>query len=143
MVLNSSASSIVTYRAGHVQRFHIRSHLSHNNDAGEGSPVRHGNKPSRRGSPAVLLLADLFHPVDILAVDSLLDGSVRHARGGRRAVPVFHARRDPHDITWPDLLLRAAPLLHPPEPGGDNQDLTHGMGVPARASAGLERDVPA
>src|SRR4051812_13601370 len=50
-------------------------------------------------SSAILVVADLLHPVDILAVDSLLDGDVRHARGGRSTVPVFHARPDPDDIT--------------------------------------------
>ena len=45
---------------------------------------RDGDLRSRSSAP-VLLVADLLHPVDRLAVEPLLDGDVAHRRGRRRA----------------------------------------------------------
>ena len=60
---------------------------------------------SGRSRP-VLRVADLFHPVDGLAVEPLLDGDVRH-RGRRRCpVPVLLAGRKPDaavELTANDL----------------------------------------
>ena len=56
-----------------------------------------------RTSPAVLLVCNLLHPVDDLAVVLLLDGNVRHGRGGRRAVPMLFSRREPDHIAGVDL----------------------------------------
>jgi len=51
----------------------------------------------------VLLLADLFHPLDDFTVERFLNADMRHTRGGRGAVPVLPTRRDPDHITSPDF----------------------------------------
>src|SRR6185437_10336121 len=56
------------------------------------------------GSRTVLLIADMFHPVNNLAILLLLDGDVGHARRQRCAVPMLFGWREPDDITGPDLL---------------------------------------
>jgi hypothetical protein len=43
-------------------------------------------------SPAVLFVADLFHPVDGLPIELFLDGGVRHGRGQRSTMPMLLAR---------------------------------------------------
>jgi hypothetical protein len=91
-------------------------------------------------SSAVLLVANLFHPLNVLPVNLLLNGYMRHTIGGGRAMPVFHARRCPYDITRLDLLLFTTLLLHPACAGSHDQGLAERMRVPCRASAGLERD---
>src|SRR3954467_14351509 len=87
---------------------------------------------------AILFVANLLQPVDVLAVDGLLDGDVGHGGGGRRAVPVLNAWRKPDHVARPDLLLRAAPLLHPAEARHDDKGLSDRVCVPSRARAGLE-----
>src|SRR5215210_7871526 len=82
---------------------------------------------------AILLVADLLQPIHVLAVDGLLDGDVCHGGGGRRAVPVLDARREPDHVAGPDLLLRAAPLLYPPEARRDDEGLSDRVRVPSRA----------
>jgi hypothetical protein len=57
---------------------------------------------------AVLFVGDLLHPVDDLAVEFFLNGDMRHGGGGRSAVPVFFAGREPHNVAGPDLLDRSA-----------------------------------
>src|SRR5258708_4854575 len=52
--------------------------------------------------PSVLLVAGLFHPVDHLAIDMLLDRDMGHGRRRRRTMPVLHARRKPDDVARPD-----------------------------------------
>src|SRR5690349_5280275 len=91
-------------------------------------------------SGPVLLFADLFHPVDGLAVERLGDRDVRHRRGGRGAVPVLLARLEPHHIARPDRLDRSALALYPAAAEGDDQRLAERMGVPRRARTGLEGD---
>jgi hypothetical protein len=68
----------------------------------------------------VLLIADMFHPVNNLAILLLLDGDVRHARRRRSAVPMLFAWREPDDITGPDLLDWSTFALSPPAPGSDD-----------------------
>jgi hypothetical protein len=92
---------------------------------------------------AVLLVADLFHPPNVLPVNLLLNGDMRHTIGGGRTMPMFHARRYPYDITRLDLLLFTTLLLHPACAGSHDQGLTERMGMPGRAGAGLKRDVRA
>src|SRR5947208_11470210 len=89
--------------------------------------------------PLVLLVGDLLHPVDNLAVELLLDGDMRHGRGGRCAMPMLFARRAPDHIAGPDDLDRAAPALHEAAARRDDERLTQGMRVPVAARAWLER----
>src|SRR5689334_17837932 len=52
---------------------------------------------------AVLLVGDVFEPIDGFAIELLLHGDVRHRRGWRRAMPVLFAGANPHDVTGPNL----------------------------------------
>ena len=87
-------------------------------------------------SLAVLFVADLFHPIDSLAVERFLDGDVRHGRGWRGAVPMLFARRKPDNIAGTNLLDRAALALGAAATGDDNQSLTERMGMPCGAGPG-------
>jgi hypothetical protein len=62
----------------------------------------------------ILFVADLFHPLDNLAVELFLNGDVRHGRGRCSPMPVLLAGRKPDHITGPDLLDRSAVALKPP-----------------------------
>jgi hypothetical protein len=95
------------------------------------------------GSGAVLRVADVFQPIDHLAVKRFRNRNVRHRCGRRRAVPVLLARREPDDVAGPDLLDRAALMLREPAAGCHNQCLPQGMRVPGGARAGLECDAGA
>jgi DNA topoisomerase I-like protein len=88
----------------------------------------------------VLLVADLLHPIDGLAVEGFRDRDVRHRASRCGAVPVLLAGCKPDDVARPDLLDRPSLALHPAEAEGDEQGLTERMGVPGRASAGFESD---
>lgn len=46
-------------------------------------------------SRAILVVADLFHPVHDLAVEIFLNGDMRHRCGWRRATPMLLTRREP------------------------------------------------
>src|SRR5258706_8266442 len=98
-------------------------------------------KPS--SSAGVLLVADLLHPLDDLAVEPLLDRDVGHGRGRSRAVPVLLAGREPDHVTGSDLLDRASPPLRHAAARHDDQRLPQRMGVPGGSSARLERDAGA
>ena len=63
------------------------------------------------GSSPILFVVNLFHPVDHLAVQRFGDGDVGHGCAGGGAVPMLHARRNPHDIARLYFLGRLAPLL--------------------------------
>jgi hypothetical protein len=104
--------------------------------------LSHGRRPpgSSSVSSAVLLVADLFHPINVLTVNLLLNGGVRHTIGGDRTMPVFHPRRFPYHIARLDFLLFTTLLLHPASTGRYDQDLAERMGMPGRAGTGLERD---
>ena len=91
-------------------------------------------------SLAVLLVADLFHPLDHFAVELFLNGDMRHTGGCRGSMPVFLTRRDPDNITLPDFLNWTAPLLNPACASGHDQNLAQRVGMPCCPSAGLERD---
>ena len=52
----------------------------------------------RRDLFAVLLVADVLHPVDDLAVLRFLNGDMRHRIDRRGAVPMFFAGRKPDDV---------------------------------------------
>src|SRR5712692_155008 len=97
--------------------------------------------PPRSG--LVLFVADLFHPVDGLAVETFLNGDVRHGRGGRGAVPMLLTRREPDHVPRPNFLDRTAPALYPAEALRQDQGLAQRVAVPCGPSAGLERDTGA
>ena len=91
------------------------------------------------GLPAVLLVCDLFHPIDNLAVElPLLDGDVRHGRGCRGAMPVLLVRREPDHIAGMNLLHRSAFALSPATAGGDDEGLTERVGMPCGSRARFE-----
>jgi hypothetical protein len=94
-------------------------------------------------SGVVLRVADVFHPVDDLAVERFRNRDVRHRCGRRRAVPVLLARREPNDIARLDLLDWPALALREAAAGRHDQRLSERMRVPGRARAGLERDAGA
>jgi hypothetical protein len=94
--------------------------------------------PKRVRLLPVLLVADLFHPVNDLAVELFLYGDVRHARGRRSAVPVLLAGRERDHITRPDLLDRTAFALSPAEARGHDERLPERMRMPCSSCTGFE-----
>src|SRR5882724_6077939 len=89
----------------------------------------------------VLFVADLFHPIDVLAVERFCNCDMRH-RGRRcRAVPMLLTGRKPHDVSGPDFLDGSAFGLHPAKTSRDNQRLTERMGVPHGSGTGLESNL--
>jgi hypothetical protein len=64
-------------------------------------------------SAPVLLVADLFQPIDVLAVLKFRNGDVRHRGRRRRSMPMLQSRRKPDDIAGPDFLDRSALGLDP------------------------------
>ena len=78
----------------------------------------------------VLIVIHLFHPIDRLAVELLLNGDMGHCLGGRRSMPMLLTGPEPDHIAWTDLFDLPSPTLHPAETGGDNQCLTKGMRMP-------------
>src|SRR5690348_760977 len=72
----------------------------------------------------------MFHPIDDLAVELLLDGDVRHSGRGRCPVPVFFARREPDDITRANLLDGSAFALRPATACCDDERLPQRMCMP-------------
>src|ERR1700733_1369092 len=95
---------------------------------------------SETGAQPVLLVADLLHPLDRLAVERLLDGDVGHGGGGGGAMPMLLAGCEDHDVAGTNLLDRAAFALRPAAPCSDDEDLTERVGMPGRARARLETD---
>ena len=91
----------------------------------------------------VLFVADLFHPVDGLAVELFLNGDVRHGRGRRGTVPMLLARREPDHVTRPNFLDRASPALYQAATRRHDQGLAQRVGVPCGTGARLERDTGA
>src|SRR6266550_3849178 len=94
-------------------------------------------------SRAVLFVADVFHPFDDFAVERLLNRDVRHGRGRRGAMPMLFLRWAPDHVARPYFHFWTAFALHPPTPVRDDQGLPKRVGVPCRASAGLEGDTRA
>jgi hypothetical protein len=85
-----------------------------------------------------LRIGDVLQPLDVLAVEGLLNRDVGHGGGRRRAMPVFVPGRTPDDIARADLDNGLTLALRPAATGGDNQRLPQRMGVPGRARARLE-----
>jgi hypothetical protein len=91
-------------------------------------------------SSAVLLVAHVFHPLNVLAANFFLNGDVRHYGGRSRSMPVFLTRRNPDHISWPYFLDRTTPALDLASASRHDQDLTERTGMPCRAGTGLKRD---
>src|SRR5258708_25745618 len=103
-------------------------------------------QPPKRsnGSPAILSVADLLHPVDEgLLIDLFLNGDMRHRSGWGSTVPMLFTRWDPNDIAGMDLLNGTTLMLDPTAAGGDNEDLTQRMRVPGVTSTRLARNASA
>src|SRR5216684_1128297 len=81
-------------------------------------------------SLAVLFVADLFHPVDVLAVERFRNRNMRHAGRRCRTMPVLLAGRKPNDVAGMDFFDRSALALRPAKTAGDDRRLTERMGVP-------------
>src|SRR5262249_348386 len=62
---------------------------------------------------SILLVRDVFHPLDHLAIEHFLNGDMRHRSCRRRAVPMLLVRREPDDIARPDFFDRSALALRP------------------------------
>src|SRR5437660_12757512 len=77
----------------------------------------------------VLLVGDLLHPVDDLAVELFLDGDVGHRGTRRGAMPMLLAGRARNDVARTDDLDRPAPALHVAAAGGDDERLAERMRV--------------
>src|SRR6266403_6391932 len=90
---------------------------------------------------AILLVGDLLHPVDVLAVEGFLYGNVGQCGRRRSAVPMLQARWKPHDVAWADFFDGTALALHPSQARGNDQGLAERMGVPCRPCAGFEGDL--
>src|ERR1019366_3120323 len=91
----------------------------------------------------VLLVGDVLHPLDELAVKSLLDGDVRHCRCRCGAMPVLVVRWAPDHVARADFDDRLALALRPTASGGDDQSLTQRVCVPGGACARLKGDARA
>jgi len=89
----------------------------------------------------ILLVRNLFHPLDRLAIQRFRDGDMRHGRRRRRAMPMLVARRTPDDIASAYFHDRTAVALRPTATSGDDEGLTKGMGVPGGAGARFEGDI--
>src|SRR6476469_580662 len=94
---------------------------------------RHGCSPRSRGFSlalrlarrnAILLVGDLLHPLDDLAVERFLNRDVSHCRRGCGAVPVLFVRRKPHHVAGPDLLDWPTRTLRETAAAGHDQRLT-------------------
>src|SRR2546423_13027195 len=83
----------------------------------------------RSGSAAILLVADLFHPVDVVAVERFRNCDMRHRSNRRRAVPVLLTGGKPNDIARTNFLDRSILALNPAKAGRDDEGLTERMGV--------------
>ena len=71
----------------------------------------------------VLMVADVFHPIDDLPIFFLLNRDVSHARRRRGAMPVLLPGRNPNYVTGTDLLDRPVPALNPSTAARYNKSL--------------------
>src|SRR3954447_6622414 len=92
-------------------------------------------------SGLVLLVGHVFHPVDWASIDGRLNGDVAHFGVLGGAVPVLDSRFGPDHGASGDALLLAAPFLDPTSPGGDDERLSAGVGVPGSTRTRRERDL--
>ena len=91
-------------------------------------------------SALILVVTDLFHPFDSLAIELFLNGEVRHGCRRRGPEPMFLPRREPDYIPRMNVLDRAISALDPPVASRHDQGLAQRVGVPGNPSARLEGD---
>ena len=91
----------------------------------------------------ILLITDVFEPVDGFAVELFLDGDVSHRRRRGGAVPVFFAWREPDDVAGTDFFDGSVPTLGPAAAGGDDERLAERVRMPGGAGAWFEGDAGA
>src|SRR5215212_2746792 len=89
---------------------------------------------ARGGAALVVRVSDLFQPLDGLAIERLLDGNMRHSRGGRCAVPMLLTRREPNHVARSNFLNRSAFPLGPAAACRYDQGLPQRVCMPGRAS---------
>jgi hypothetical protein len=104
--------------------------------------VNHGSHADAN-SNMILLVTDLFQPINRFAVQLFLNGDMRHGCGGQRAVPMLFSRRELDHVARPDLLNRAAPALRQTAARRHDERLAEQMRMPGRPRAGLKRDAGA
>ena len=98
-----------------------------------------GDDPTQRApSKLVLIRRHLLQPRDVFAIETLLDSDVCHALGRRRAMPMLHIRRNPHDVALLDALNGPAPLANTSAAGNHNECLAQWMRMPCSACTGFE-----
>jgi hypothetical protein len=93
-------------------------------------------------SLSVLFVSDLFHPIDDLAVELVLNRNMHHGSSRRSPVPVLLAGREPDHIARADLFDRSAFTLGPAAARRDDKRLPERVRMPSRARAGLESYAP-
>jgi hypothetical protein len=91
----------------------------------------------------IVFVADLFHPVDALAVQAFNDRNMRHSGRGGCAVPMLLTGWAPDDVARSDDSYGFSPALHEPATRRHDENLTERMRVPGGSSAGLEVDTRA
>src|SRR2546430_17233134 len=80
----------------------------------------------------VLLIADVFHPVDNFSIELFLNGDVRHGGGWGGAGPVLFTGGETGDVTGGDFLKLPSLLLGPNATGGGRCGFVQGHGVACR-----------
>jgi hypothetical protein len=93
-------------------------------------------------SGLILFVADLFHPVDSLAVQLFLNGDVGHRRGCRGSMPVFLTGRNPDDVTRRISSLGPAQRCARPQPAVTIKLSRLVQEALQRQSAGLKSSLP-
>src|SRR6516162_1781909 len=88
--------------------------------------------------PVVLLVRDLFLPVNNFPIERFLNGDVRHCDRRTGAMPMLLSGFEPDDISRPDFFDGTAPFLSPADAGSHDQRLAERMRMPGGSCAGLK-----
>src|SRR4051794_73073 len=108
-----------------------------------GAPRGLGLVNSGPRSISIMLVGHRLQPLHIFTAGRAGDRDMAHGGGGRRAMPVFDARRGPDDIARFDLALWAPFFLHPSGTGGDDEHLPRGVRMPGGTGAGRKDELAA